>query len=127
MVVDNIQQLDRMIDDLKKKVPRLVSVNDQVRNPGEGHYRSVHIQFIDHDGNEKELQLRTAHQDIHSEWMHLVYKPETPYQEHIVETHGSVLWKYAEDMSDYFYAVDKGQTATKPPCPDTVRQSIGCL
>ena len=125
VVLNSIAEVDKFVSDLGKQL-KIVDKDDRIRSPGVGNYRSIHLQVMDGD-EEKELQVRTARQDVHSDWMHVIYKPENPQQQSWVAAHGTTLWKYAADMSDHFYAVDKGAEAVKPPCPDAVKQTFGCL
>lgn len=125
VTVDTIAEVGQVVNAVKKQVV-VKEIDDKVRAPGEGHYRSVHIQFVE-DGVEKELQIRTRNQDKHAVWMHSIYKPEQAAQKDWVYRFGASLKAYASEVSDYFYAQDQGIKAKKPDCPPVVHQTFGCL
>jgi ppGpp synthetase/RelA/SpoT-type nucleotidyltranferase len=124
--------ISKTADDVLENVKRIkqkyevVSEDDYVSKPKDG-YRSYHMIVRDEDGLEKEVQVRTANQDVWADWSHDIYKPKTPEQKKAIQDFGEELDAYAADMSTYFATVDSGKSADRPDCPPVIRKSLSCM
>ena len=90
-------------------------------HPSGSGYRSVHY-IVEVAGRPVELQVRTPRQTRWADWAH-----DTTYKGDVGKAPG--VAEYARGMSDYFHALDRGQThdAHKPDCPEALRSQRLCL
>lgn len=85
-------------------------------------YRSYHLNMR-RNGLVQEIQLRTVDMDRFGDWYHDVYKPRRPEQKAFYQAHKAEIEAYAKAISDWF----KYRKGSKPKCPQSVRESFGCL
>jgi ppGpp synthetase/RelA/SpoT-type nucleotidyltranferase len=131
VIAKDTATLEQSIEALKKTY-KIVNHDDYVSAPLGGEtglgYRSFHAIIEDHDGLQKEIQLRTPNQNTHADWCHDVYKPVTPEQDAAMKTHADTIAAYARKMGDYFHEVDSGKKPpAAPPCPEPVQTYFTCL
>ncbi len=96
----------------------VVESADYIRKPKATGYMSYHLIVRDHDGLEKEIQVRTAAQDVMGDWGHQFYKPKTRAQRAVMakmapvaNAHVKALWQWHEKRDN---GADPGP---KPPTP----------
>ena len=93
-------------------------------------YRAVHEEIVLPDGTRGELQFKTARQKTWAGYAHdNTYKPD-PYTEtgRLILDNMTTFQEYNQAYSEYYHQLDIGNTAAiAPPCPDMIRNSIGCL
>lgn len=127
VVCGSIQEVKDTVNRIKGKY-EVIDEDDYITNP-QGDYRSHHL-IIVHQGQQKEVQVRTGNQDTWGDWFHGMYKPLTPEQEYNAKTHGKYLNRYAKQVADFMYARDTGKRTpppSMPPCTPTVKYTFGCL
>lgn len=96
-------------------------------------YRGIHLNVEDPITKVvAEIQLRTPNQDTwaHWSWQNLYKNENLPADfKTTIDANKSTANTYAKGMSDYYYALDSGKTATAtaPDCPDFIASTVGCL
>lgn len=93
-----------------------------------GGYRSYHA-IVKKNGVMSEIQIRTERQDTWANWTHdNFYKPSNQSKMDFLNSNIAEINKYSLGMSDYFYKKDTGDVkASKPECPPSISQVVGCL
>jgi hypothetical protein len=129
IVHKTIDEVKRTVAAIKAKYKTLSEdEEDYINNPKEEGYQSHHLVIVDDDGLAKEVQVRTANQDLWADWFHDAYKPTTPIQAQLVEKNKDTISEYAKKMADHFFQKDSGKKVGQPPpCPDAVKSAIGCM
>ena len=88
------------------------------------------LTFDKPDGTVSEIQVKTANQDKWALHFHdKLYKSESlpAPQRAVILANMAELKKYGQEMSDYYYQTDLGNTVPMPVCPPMVSQVLGCL
>jgi len=129
IVHKTVAEVKRTVAAIKAKYKTLSEdEEDYINNPKEEGYRSHHLVIVDDDGLPKEIQVRTANQDVWADWFHDAYKPTTPLQAKLVEKNKDTISQYAKQMADFFFQKDSGKSGNMPPpCPEAVKSAIGCI
>ena len=129
VVCSSVEDVLKNVKKIKEEYETSAADEEDYINQPKGGYRSYHLIIKDKDGHWKELQVRTPNQDTWANWCHDVYKPQTPEQAKAVKEKGKDILKYGEEMSDYYYAKDKGEAkkSEPPKCPEVVKETFGCL
>ena len=102
----------------------IVEDENYIAKPKAG-YRSYHL-IIKHNGKPLELQFRTPNMTIWADWMHdRLYDHPEETKAKVGEQGFRALQKYAQEMSEYFEAVDEGRRAQLPQAPGVVNMVDG--
>jgi ppGpp synthetase/RelA/SpoT-type nucleotidyltranferase len=126
VVRKSLADVQEAVAEIRKRF-RVVGENDYLNgHPANGDYRSFHM-IIERDGKQQEIQVRTGNQDRWGDWFHDLYKPRTQEQAEFARKNRKTLDRYSSDISSYFFARDQGKRAKKPPCPEVVGPTVGCL
>lgn len=128
VIMKNIAEVKAMEAKVRELFPNVLEHNDYISNPKQDSgYRSSHMIIQDKDGLTKEIQLRTQNQHTHANFLHdAVYKPHTPEQRQLMQTHGEHVKAYAVAMGNYFAKKDAGVDPGPKPVPHPeVRRVLG--
>lgn len=93
-------------------------------------YRAIHEEIILPDGRRGELQIKTPNQAIWADFVHNTgYKPDLRTKTgRMVSDNKAEFTAYTDQVSEYFYQVDNGNTnMIKPVCPEKFRSINVCL
>ena len=127
VIHNTVADVRRTVAAIKDKY-EVVTEDDYLEQP-QGAYRSYHL-IVRHAGLQKEIQVRTARQDVFANWAHESYKPHTPEQIAAMRDHEPHITEYSKSASTYYWAQDTGQPTNPPfapPCTRTVKDAFGCL
>jgi len=125
VVCNSIAEVEATVANLKRAY-KVVTEDDYISSHLDG-YRSYHL-IIEHEGLQKEIQVRTKNQDTWADFAHDIYKPMTPKQEKALVQSKAEIKEYSAKLSEYIYAKDLGK---KPPppilpkCPDVIPAAFG--
>lgn len=125
-IVSSNEEVFKVVSELKKDY-KIIEEENYIDTPKEG-YRSYHVVVENKDGTNSEIQIRTPNQDKWATWAHdSVYKPGTPELKKQVQENIQIVTKYAEDLSDYYLKLDRGEKIAKPDCPPEISNIEVCL
>jgi len=124
----SIGEVMKTADEIRKSFD-VVEEEDAITKP-KGDYRSIHFLIKDTDGKKKEIQVRTQNQNRFADWAHDHYKPASVDQDTQIKKNKDVIAAYSRAMSEFMYAQDRGDSPPPPdppPCPEKVKEILGCL
>ena len=127
VIHNTVADVRRTVAAIKDKY-EVVTEDDYLETP-QGAYRSYHL-IVRHGGLQKEIQVRTARQDVFANWAHESYKPHTPVQIAAMRDHEPEITEYSKTASTYYWAQDTGKPTnppSPPPCTTLVKNAFGCL
>lgn len=126
IVHENVEQVMATVRAIKAKYE--VVTEDNYIDAPQGDYRSYHL-IVEHEGRQKEIQVRTKNQDVFADFAHNIYKPLTPAQEQAIRTSRAEVEQYSKQAAAHYWALDSGaeDVPPPPPCIPVVKQAFGCL
>lgn len=125
VIVRSVDEVYDTVEALKRRFS-IVDEDDSVGTPKDYGYRAFHLTVRGlKDALPKEVQIRTANQDRLARWSHLIYKPQTPEQQSVLNSSGEAVEQFAQAASDYFDALDHGEQAEPPAAPPDVEEAFG--
>ncbi|AIC16940.1 RelA/SpoT domain-containing protein [Nitrososphaera viennensis] len=115
VVTKDLDELETITSDLTTRY-EVVSEVSYVDVPKLDGYRGYHLNVKDkYTGLVNEIQIRTKNQDKWADLMHnRVYKPSKELEERVRMNQDSI-YKYANELSDYYYRLDSGEKKVKKP------------
>lgn len=137
---DAVANQNKVADTLPDSIRSSFNVTEDKRfldEPRPDGYRAVHLEIQDKQtGLYAEVQIKTPNQDKWATWSHKnLYKmEELPegmfYAKSVIKANKDEANNYAKAVSDYYYNLDtggRGGSSSKPPCPDFIKRTVGCL
>ncbi len=127
IVHENVADVKKTVAAIRRKY-KVVDEDNYIDTPL-GDYRSWHL-IIEHNGKQKEIQVRTGNQDTFADWAHDIYKTQTPAQDAAMKTNAPEIETYSKQGAAFFWAADSGRSLHPPhppPCTRLVKNAFGCL
>jgi ppGpp synthetase/RelA/SpoT-type nucleotidyltranferase len=104
----------------------VTETDDHSEKPKERGYRALHLTIEGiKDGLPKEVQIRTALQDEFAKWQHQFYKPRTDEQSWLLENREGEMEQIANEVADWYAALDHGESMPRPTLPPDVEEAFG--
>jgi ppGpp synthetase/RelA/SpoT-type nucleotidyltranferase len=126
VVNKTIAEVNETVAKIRSKY-KVLEEEDFITKP-QGSYRSFHFIVEGPTGLAMEVQVRTANQNVFSDWSHNVYKPVTAEQaKYRAEPE---VRSYEQGMADFMWAADNEKDPpppVRPPCTKVISQAFGCL
>jgi len=127
--VGTVREVRRAVEDIRRSPGiKILSEWNYLDEP-RGDYRSYHL-TIEHEGQQKEVQVRTFNMDVIGEWAHFIYKPMNKKQEQWLERYSEPILAYQHQAWEHYWSADNGVRPPEPSMPNchpVVKRTFGCI